>query len=103
VTPAAAMTLSRAASQIPGNPHPATVKRWIRDGVKSVRTRKRVYLAGQRIGGRWYVTQSAIDRFAAETTDQPEPPQAAAPCRSARTSRRRHNEAMEKLHAFGVV
>lgn len=51
--------LKRAAKRIPGNPHFTTVFRWTKKGVRGVR------LEATRVGGRWYTSDEAVDRFLA--------------------------------------
>jgi len=95
------MTLAQAAAALPGTPHPATIKRWIRDGLKATTSRRRVYLGGQRIGGRWYVTPAAIDEFIKAISEPPEQPKPRR--RSRRSATRHHEQVMEELRAMGAA
>jgi len=52
-----AMSLQEAAKSLPGRPHVSTLHRWRARGVKGVR------LECVRVGGRWYVTRKALQRF----------------------------------------
>ena len=101
MTEPSAMTLGQASASLPGTPHPATIKRWIRDGLKATTSRRRVYLGGQRIGGRWYVTRSAIDEFVQAISEPPEQPKPRR--RSRRSAARDHEQVMEDLRALGAA
>ena len=57
-----ALTLSQASRALPGHPHVSTLHRWMRRGVRGVR------LDAYRIGGRWYTTREALERFVSATT-----------------------------------
>lgn len=52
-----AMPLSRVSDYIPGNPHVATIWRWVAKGVKGIK------LSVVRVGGRTMVTPDAIETF----------------------------------------
>jgi hypothetical protein len=54
--------LTEAAQRTPGRPHPSTIWRWCRKGVKS-RSGRRIKLEHIRVGGRIFTTPSALDRF----------------------------------------
>jgi len=62
------LTLPQAAKLVPGRPHASTLWRWCRRGVKA-RDGVRVRLAHQRYGQRVFVTEAAIERFAAELAE----------------------------------
>lgn len=51
------MGLPEASRSLPGNPHPTTIYRWATRGVSGVR------LESLRVGGRFYTSSEAIDRF----------------------------------------
>ena len=59
------MPLAEAARTIPGQPHLATVYRWVRHGVGDVR------LEAVKVGGRLFTSQEAVDRFIRATSTPP--------------------------------
>jgi hypothetical protein len=66
-----AMPLSRASDYIPGNPHVATLWRWVAKGVRGCK------LNVIRVGGRTMVTPDAIETFLAalNAADEPQTPE----------------------------
>lgn len=58
------LTLSEAAKLIPGHPHPSSLWRWCRKGVKA-RDGQRIHLDHHRFGGRLFTSVEALDRFGA--------------------------------------
>ena len=101
------LTPRQAAERLPGCPNPWTVVRWITRGLKA--NGQRVFLQGQRIGGRWFVSDAALRRF----LDDARPDRAAhdgesrtpksRPGRlSARDRRRRLRRANETCNALGL-
>ncbi len=88
-----AMPLSRASDYIPGNPHAATLWRWVSKGVRGVK------LAVVRVGGRTMVTPEAIETFlnrlnAVEETQ--------APVITPRQRRQQSETARKELAAIGI-
>ncbi len=64
------LTLIQATKVLPGRPYRGTLLRWILKGV--LLDGKRVRLAAVRRGGRWFVTDEALDDFQRATTPQPQ-------------------------------
>lgn len=62
------ISISQAAHTLPGNPHPASVWRWCRRGIKA-RNGNQVYLHHRRIGSKLYTTAEAIEQFFTTLTD----------------------------------
>ena len=56
-----ALPIAEAAQKLPNPPCVHTVRRWIKDGVRGRR------LEGNLIGGRWYVTGEALEKFICAT------------------------------------
>ena len=56
-----ALPIAEAAKRLPNPPHPATLRRWIKFGARG---RK---LEGTLIGGRWYVSGEALEKFICAT------------------------------------
>lgn len=84
-----AMPLSRASDYIPGNPHVATLWRWVAKGVSGIK------LSVVRVGGRTMVTPDAIETFLAalNAADEPQSPEITP------SQRRRQSEAARKALA----
>lgn len=96
------LSLAQTARRIPsfrqGRPtNPATIFRWIRDGVRTPDGR-RVRLEACRLGGRLLTSEQALARFIAaqqpDAIDQP----VASPARR----RREHEHAVEELNRTGI-
>lgn len=64
------LTLAQASELLPGNPHPATIRRWARKGLHGGRVR----LELSPVGGRIFVTAEALERFSKELA-KPAPPE----------------------------
>jgi hypothetical protein len=56
------LTLGKA-KRLPGSPSRRTLQRWIKDGRVSRATGEIVKLEAWQIGGRWYTSVEAFDRF----------------------------------------
>jgi len=56
------LSITQAASRIPGRPHVATVHRWVHSGLQGVR------LDSWKVGGKRFTSIEAIERFIAATT-----------------------------------
>lgn len=99
------MTLTEAAGSLPGRPYVKKLMRWIRQGVWTGprEDRRKVHLEARKIGGLWYVTSEALERFIRELT--PESQRATAQRSHQRHRRldgqRRHERAMEYLRSQG--
>ena len=88
-----AMPLSRASDFIPGNPHVATLWRWVSKGVRGVK------LSVVRVGGRTMVTPDSIETFLnrLNAADEPQSPSITA------GQRRRQSEAARReLAEIGI-
>ena len=82
-------------------PHPSTIWRWARKGVKGVR------LESRRIGGRFVTSQEALERFAERLADVaiPDHHPEAPPAPKARSNRQRQRDvgrAESDLKAAGI-
>ena len=97
------MTLAQAARLSPGRPHSGTVLRWIRQGVNDANGR-RVFLAGRKIGGSWFVTEADMEAFAMATTaDRGRPTMTTGKTRRSPRPKSGHDRAMQSLAAKGLV
>jgi len=56
------LSLSQAAKIVPGTPHPSSIWRWCRYGVRA-RNGKRIRLRHSRAGSRVYTTERWLDEF----------------------------------------
>jgi len=65
------LTLAKA-KRLPSSPHRSTLKRWIDHGRKSPKTGQIVKLEAWLIGGRWYTSVEAFDRFVAKLNGAPQ-------------------------------
>ena len=84
------LTFSAAARSLPGRPHPSTIWRWHRVGVRGIR------LEAVRLGGRYITSQEALDRFAARLSESDDIRGGAKPDRPpARADRQRAIERAE--------
>ena len=89
------MPLSRASDYIPGNPHVATLWRWVSKGVGPNRTK----LAVVRVGGRTMVTPESIENFLA-ALNAPDEPQ--TPVITAKQRRQQSEAARAALAEIGI-
>jgi hypothetical protein len=100
------LSLAAAAKRLPrlraGRPlHPATVLRWILDGVRG-RDGDRIRLEAVRIGGRWCTSAEALQRFLATLSAAPAGPAGPAP-RTAGQRQRAAERAGRELDKLGIA
>ena len=97
------ISLSQAAARYPGHRgakrlHPATLTRWILNGVRAIDGR-RVKLEAVRLGCRWLTSEAALRRFAEALTA---PPPDSPPTRTPTDRRRASEQADAELRAMGA-
>ena len=97
------ISLSQAVARYPGHRgakrlHPATLTRWILNGVKAVDGR-RVKLEAIRLGCRWLTSEAALQRFADALSA---PPADSAPTRSPSARQAESERADDDLRAMGA-
>jgi len=97
------ISLSQAAAHFPGHRgakrlHPATLTRWILNGVKAV-DGHRVKLEARRYGCRWLTSEAALQRFADALSASPEE---RTPARSPSVRQTASERAEDELRAMGA-
>lgn len=109
------ISLSQAAARFPGHRgakrlHPATLTRWILNGVKAV-DGHRVKLEAIRLGARWLTSEAALQRFADALGTPPDggtcsgantPPNDRTPPRSPSARQAESERADAELRAMGA-
>ena len=99
------LPLSEAAKLIPSakgkHLHPASVWRWVRKGVVAPDGR-RVKLDSAKVGGRWYTSREAVQRFLEALTQQFEVSAAPSPPRTSGQRQRASDRAAERLDKAGI-
>jgi hypothetical protein len=80
--------------------HVSTILRWILTGAKGPDGR-RVRLEARRIGGRWFTSREALERFSCALTPATDTPAPPAP-RSSTASRRASERAAAELEKIGI-
>jgi len=87
------LSLKEAAKRLPGRPHIGTLYRWIVKGA----------IEATKIGGRWFVSESALHRFIEATPSAPRDGHVAKP-RPTKAERQRDVAAAERqLRDAGVL
>jgi hypothetical protein len=97
------ISLAQAATRFPGHRgakrlHPATLTRWILNGVKAIDGR-RVKLEALRFGSRWLTSEPALQRFADSLST---PPTDGTPTRTPSVRQTASNHADAELRAMGA-
>ena len=101
------LTLSQAARTLPvvrGNktPHPITIQRWVKKGVKSA-SGKKIYLEATWIGGTRFTSKEALQRFFQRKQDVEYIPLPPTQEKQQKQLKQQANEALKFLQAEGLV
>ena len=100
------LTLAAAARLVPGEPAPAVLWRWCRQGLKA-RSGQRVRLCHVRIGREIHITEGALTEFfealaAADLEKIPAPKMSSPPAVNTRQRSREIENANKELAAAGI-